>query len=152
MLLILNLLVPAAHLSLYMWPNAATTATKGCSFKPIWASWSSTTGCVAQQTGWLSPATGAIRRENACGALPFLAWLGLIKAFCWNKVIIHLAISQFPHNYPPASWTLTCTNAHIHTLTYSHQRSDKNTFPLWFVSLLRGKWLKGFRVGLLVTA
>lgn len=61
---------------------------------------------------------------------PSLAWLGLIKAFCWNKVIIHLAISQFPHNYPPASQTLTCMNtsapAHIRTeaQTQTHFLSD----------------------------
>lgn len=61
---------------------------------------------------------------------PSLAWLGLIKAFCWNKVIIHLAISQFPHNYPPASQTLTRMNtsapAHIRTeaQTQTHFLSD----------------------------
>lgn len=51
---------------------------------------------------------------------PSLAWLRLIKAFCWNKVIIHLAISQFPHNYPPASQMLTRANTHTHTCEHTH--------------------------------
>lgn len=147
------------------------TLTKECHFKTTAASWLHLNTCatdvyeslvdwfpLTHQTSWLSLLlTGCychqepecLCSEHFC-LLP-LAWLGLIKAFCWNKVIIHLAISQFPHNYPPASRT-TNTRGHTRTHTHSHRRSDTNTFSLWFVSLLRGEWLKGFRVGLLVTA
>lgn len=101
-------------------------------------------------TDWLLWPSGAECLWSEHFLPPFVAWLGLIKAFCWNKVIIHLAISQFPHNYPPASRALTHVGTRAPTHTYASTAT--NTFPLWFVSLLRGEWLKGFRVGLLVTA